>query len=95
MLSDSCSLYFQPVARRNTKCRRIWHAQSVKKQLGHQVCEHILFLYAILGCDTTSRLHGIGKGNAMKKFREGGRFCEVAEVFNLSSASKEDIAEKL
>ena len=92
---DSCSLYFQPVARRKTKYRRIWHAQSVKKQLGPQVCDHILFLHAILGCDTTSRLHDIGKGNALKKFREGGRFCEVAKVFNLSSASKQDIAEKL
>ena len=28
----------------------------------------------------------------MKKFREGGRFYEVGEVFNLCSASKEDIA---
>ena len=89
---DSHSLYFRPEARRNSKCRRIWHIQSVKKQLGPQVCDHILFLHAILGYDTTSRLNGIGKGNALKKFREGGQFCEVAEVFNLSSASKEDIA---
>ena len=22
---DTCSLYFQPETRRNTKCRRIWH----------------------------------------------------------------------
>ena len=92
---DSISLYFPPEAIRNIKGRRIWHVQSVKKQLGLQVCDRILFLHAILGCDTTSHLHGIGKGNADGEIRESGQFCEVAEVFNLSSASKEDISEKL
>ena len=84
--------YISTRSKRNTKCCRIWHVQSVKKQLEPQVCDHILFLHAILGCDPAFRLHSIGKGNAVKEFREGGQFCEVAEVFNLCSASKEEIA---
>ena len=30
----------------------------------------MLFLHAILGCDTTSSLYGIGKGSILKKFKE-------------------------
>ena len=55
------------------------------------MCNHILFLHAIGGCDTTSRLHGLGKGNALKKFRESSRFRELAKVFDLQSASKEGV----
>jgi len=29
------------------------------------VCQHILFIHAILGCDTTSSMYGIGKGAAL------------------------------
>ena len=31
-------------------------------ELGEGICDNILFLHAILGCDTTSRLYEIGKG---------------------------------
>lgn len=30
------------------------------------MCNNIFFIHAILGCDTTSRLHGIGKGTSEK-----------------------------
>ena len=36
--------------------------------LGPDICSSIIFLHAILGCDTISQLHGIGKGNSHKKF---------------------------
>ena len=89
---DSYCLFFRPEPKKNTKNPRIWNIQAVKQQLGSDACNHILFLHAILGCDTTSRIHGIGKGNALKKFREGSRFGELAKVFDSQSASKEDIS---
>ena len=41
----------------------LYHTRAaVKGKLGSQVCTQILFLHPVLGCATTSHLHGIGKG---------------------------------
>ena len=64
---DSCSLVLKPESRKSTKKSRVCNIHAVKKQLGPDICSSILFLHAILGCDTTSQLHGIGKGNSLKK----------------------------
>ena len=63
----------------------------VKEQLGQDVCSNILFIHEILGCDTTSRLFGIGKGASLKKFATSHQFREQARVFSLMSASQADI----
>ena len=61
--------------------------QSVISQLGPDICKNILFLHAVLGCDTTSRLHGIGKGNSIKKFRVSKYFSEQVISFGSPSAT--------
>ncbi len=47
---DTHTIYFKPEPKKGTK-----------KQLGPEICTHIIFLHAILSCDTTSHLHGILK----------------------------------
>ena len=37
-----------------------------KKALGPELCELLLFLHAFTGCDTTSRINGIAKGQLFK-----------------------------
>ena len=64
--------------------------KKVKEQLGDDVCHDLLFLYAILGCDTTSRVHGIAKVAALKKYANSLHFREPAMVFN-SSSTVDDI----
>ncbi len=59
--------------------------------LGPDICNHILFIHALLGCDTTSRLYGIGKGSSLKKFTASHPFREQAKVFNTHSASIQDV----
>jgi hypothetical protein len=44
----------------------------------------------VLGCDTTSRLYGIGKGVSLKKIKSSHLFREQANVFAAQSFSKED-----
>ena len=80
-----------PEPKKGTKNPRVWDITAVKKQLGPEICTHILFLHAVLGCDTTSRLHGIGKGNSLKKFRSSQHFHEQAKVFDAQSASLEGV----
>ena len=64
----------------------------MKSVLGTRVCENILFAHALLGCDTTSRVFGIGKGVALKQLRSSEDFNIQAEVFNRRSVTAEEIA---
>ena len=74
--------------KKNSKKHRVWNINGVKSK---QICSNILFLQAILGCDTTSHLYGIGKGASLKKFNASSEFREQADVFDLQSSSVEEI----
>ena len=87
---DSCSLFLKPEPKKSTKNPRVWNIHAVKKHLGPGICSHILFLHAILGCDTTSQPHGIGKGNSLKKLRDCDHLRDLAEAFNSPSATAEE-----
>jgi hypothetical protein len=56
----------------------VWDIKAVKKQLGHEICTHILFLHAP---------PGIGKGNSLNKFRSSKDFREQAKVSDVQSSS--------
>ncbi|CAH3024292.1 unnamed protein product [Porites evermanni] len=87
--TNSFDLYFKPEPKANSR-RRVWNMKKVKEQLGDDVCHDLLFLHAILGCDTTSRVHGIGKAAALKKYANSLHFREQAKVFN-SPSTVDDI----
>ena len=59
---DSHDIFFRPEPKKTTKI--------------HRVSNHILFLHAVLGCDTTSRLYGIGEGSSLRKFKTSNHFRE-------------------
>ncbi|XP_065915240.1 uncharacterized protein [Dysidea avara] len=89
---NSHTIFFKPEPKRTTtKKLRVWNISAAKKKLGPEVCKNLLFLHAILGCDTTSQLYGIGKGASLKKFRSIRNFQEQAEVFCTSSATPKEI----
>ena len=69
---------------------QIWCIRQFKQLLGPDVCDHILFIHAILGCDVTSRLFGLGKGLAVKRINSDFQFCQQAKVFNQIGQAKED-----
>ena len=54
-------------------------------------CKHTLFQHAFLGCDTTSRLFGIGKGAILKKFKANSALQQEADVFDLTSSTPGEI----
>ena len=73
--------------------RRLTFGTSrLQKNYWAQTYKHILFLH-VLGCDTTTRIHEIGKGASLKKFKESAIFREQAEVFFADSASTSNVAE--
>ena len=87
----SHKLYFAPQPKRNAKAR-IWDIKQVKKDVGFFTCKHILFLHAFLGCDTTSRIFGIGKSTILKKFKLSTALQQAANVFDSPISTHEEIA---
>ncbi len=60
-------IFSAPEIKPNSKTNRVWNIKQLQHDLGEYVCDHILFIHAILGCDTVSQVHGLGKGVALKK----------------------------
>ena len=88
---ESHDLFCCPEPKKNTKQPCTCNIKAVKQRLGPDMCQHILFLHAVLGCDTTSRLHGIGKGASLKNYQTNNSFREQAIVLHSRSASTHDV----
>jgi len=86
----SFPIYFQPHREAVS-----WDIHKLQGHFGADVCQNILFIHAILGCDTTSKLPGYGKGVGLKLFEKSEPFLRAASVFNLSpeNVSTADIFE--
>jgi len=85
----SHEIHFRPGVKSGThKLPRCWNIKLTKRVLGLSVCENILFGHASLGCDTTSRVFGIGKGVALKLLRSNENFiyrrkCLIEDLLHL------------
>ena len=86
-----CDVFFRPEPKTNVTRRRVWNIKKVKQQLGPEVCENLLFIHASLGCDTTSRIFGLRKGAALKKFISGAYFRGQAKVFSHDTSTQYEI----
>ena len=51
----------------------------------------MLYAHAFLGCDTTSRIFGFGKGLVLKLVQDESNFLQQATVFMNATSSKEDV----
>lgn len=49
----------------------VYNVNTLKCLLGDQLCSHLLFIHAFTGCDTTSRIFGVGKKAFFNKFVKG------------------------
>ena len=74
-------LFFIPQPKPRSTTRKIWDIKEIKAALGPETCANILFVHAILGCDTTSGMHGIGKGLALRTIMKDAQFQEQVDPF--------------
>ena len=58
---DSKTLYFRSDKAKYTRKAATYHINGLRRLLGFEMCQQLLFLHAFTGCDTTSRIYGIGK----------------------------------
>ena len=63
----------------------------MKAKLCSLICSRILFLHAMLGCDTTSRLYNIGKSTILKKFKAKTILHHSAKIFNYPNSTAKEI----
>jgi len=87
---DAHDLFFRPEPKQSSKTKRVCYIKETKNLLCPSVCKNILLVHALLGCDTTSSIYGIGKGVALNKIKTDALFCEQADVFNRAVATKEE-----
>ena len=88
---DGFDLFMQFSTRGTTKKNRIWDIKVTQSELGAYICNNILFIHAILGCDTTSRLYGLGKGLSLKRFTSSALFRDKAEQFCKKDTTVDDV----
>ncbi|KXJ09307.1 hypothetical protein AC249_AIPGENE3666, partial [Exaiptasia diaphana] len=88
---DAHDVFFKPEPKKRSKTKRIWSIKDTKSSLGLNVCDNILFVHAILGCDTTSGIYGIGKGAALKCFAKSSTFREQALIFADKDSTKDEV----
>ena len=64
--NDDCKdLYFR--SNRDQMNSHVYNIKILKQLLGNDVCTDLLFAHAFTGCDTTSRVFGIGKKTVFNK----------------------------
>ncbi len=85
------NLYYQPITRQGTKkSPRLWHINKCRTVLGCEMCDNLKFAHAMLGCDTTSSLYGVGKSSILKSMTS---FQTASRIFSNPEASVPSIIE--
>lgn len=69
----------------------MWKIEDLVNSAGTVITEHILFIHAWTGCDTTSALYGRGKTAILKKFGEDDVYIEAAAASEDENATHEEI----
>ena len=92
--TDNEIIYLRSDANKQSKRHRVYNINLLKETLGDDVCNELLFVYAYSGCDSTSRIYGIGKKSAFRKVVKSNLvivFC--ASAFVLQNKSQEVISD--
>ena len=88
---DAHEAFLKSEPNKSAQQNKIWCIRQSKQILGPDVCDHILVIHAILGCDVTSHLFGLGKCLTVKRIKSDFQFCQQDKVFNQIGQAKEDI----
>ena len=69
----------------------LYSVEQLHQVLGSTI-QHLLFIHAITGCDTTSALYEQGKVKALNLAqKQDENLCSHMDVFSLHSSTREDV----
>ena len=75
----SHTVYFRPETKRSSQNgNTCWNIPAIRALLGSMVTNNILFLHAILGCDTTSGIYGLSKKLSILLTKSNRQFQDQA-----------------
>ena len=83
---NKSDIIFHPEAKQKTKKMRVQDIKKTKEALGKM----LPVIHAVSGCDTTSRVYGIGKSASLKKLKSPF-FVRQASVFLNSRSTSDEI----
>ena len=83
------NIYFTSDSKSGTKRKKIWDINKTKTILGSEVCNILPLIHGFTGCDTVSRIYGIGKGPVLKKFVSDQHLQNQAATFMVDSSHEE------
>ena len=75
----------------STKKTHVWSVIYTKQQLNAEVTENLLFGHALMGCNTTSRLHCLGEGMIFKKLQNSGDLRNIGKIFNEEGKEQDEV----
>ncbi|EDO49780.1 predicted protein [Nematostella vectensis] len=78
-------ILFMPQTKQKSGTMRVWNIKNTVEALGPDICKNIMFAHAILGCDTTSALYGLGKGLSLKMLTSDATLLELIRCNSLCS----------
>ena len=84
------ALYFTYEPKQSQQLAEVWNIGHAKQILG-KICHSILEFHAFSGCDTTSRIHSVGKPAVLKKYRKSSQFQKLTTISLDPPANKGDI----
>ena len=59
------NIFFSSLAVDKKKGKTLyWNIEEAQNELGSSKCKYLTLIHALTGCDTTSRIDGLGKGTA-------------------------------
>ncbi len=73
------------------KIGKTWDILKMKQMLGPEICHLLLFAHAIVGCDTTSKPYGLGKGLPLKLLKNNEKFRDFAKVFYEQNTTQKQV----
>ncbi len=74
---DSKDLYFRSDKTKADGSFKVYDIKHLQEILGHDVCLQLMFIHAMTGCDTTSRIFTVGKKAAFQKLVKGDPVLQV------------------
>ena len=75
------NLYFRSDKPKADGIIEVYHINRIQEVLGHEMCSQLMFIHAMTGSDTTSRIFGVGKKTAFQYLAKGEpvlRSCVIA-----------------
>ena len=75
------NLYFRSDKPKTDVTIEVYHINRIQEALGHEMCSQLMFIHAMTGSDTTSRIFGVGKKTTCQKLAKRDpvlRSCAIA-----------------